>query len=42
MGLEAMHKLNIIHRDIKLDNILFNTNGKIVIADLDHSIMLTQ
>ena len=42
MGLEAMHKLGIIHRDIKIDNILCDSRAKIVLADLDNSIMLTR
>lgn len=32
-GLEFMHSLFMIHRDIKLDNILLNSNGDIKYAD---------
>ena len=42
MGLKVMHKHDIIHRDIKLDNILCDSKGTIKIADLDHSVMLTR
>ena len=40
-GLEAMHKLSILHRDIKSDNIFCSSDGKIVIADLGASVSLT-
>jgi serine/threonine protein kinase len=32
-GLEYLHKLNILHRDIKGLNILMTKDGKIKIAD---------
>ena len=38
LGLQAMHKHNILHRDIKSDNILCRANGEIKIADLGFSI----
>ncbi len=28
-GLQSCHNKNILHRDIKLDNILLNSNGDI-------------
>ena len=32
-GLEYLHENNILFRDIKLENILFNSEGKIKITD---------
>ena len=32
-GLEYLHRHNIIHRDLKSDNILYNSKGEIKIAD---------
>ena len=42
MGLREMHQMNILHRDIKSDNILCSTDGQIKIADLGFSVSLTQ
>lgn len=42
LGLQAMHSQNIIHRDIKSDNILVRPNGDIKIADLGFSVFLTE
>ena len=35
-----MHQLNIIHRDLKTDNILYKENGEVKIADLGLSTFL--
>ena len=39
-GLQAMHAENVLHRDIKADNILWRSNGDIKIADLGLSVFL--
>ena len=41
-GLSDLHKLNILHRDIKSDNIFCCENGDIKIADLGASVSLTK
>lgn len=41
-ALQAMHSRNVLHRDIKADNILWRANGDIKIADLGVSVFLTQ
>ena len=41
-GILAMHKKNVLHRDIKSDNILCRANGDIKIADLGFSVFLSQ
>ena len=41
-GLQAMHEKNILHRDIKSDNIFCTIDGKIKIADLGLSVCLTK
>ena len=33
-GVESLHKLKVVHRDIKLDNVLVGENGKARLADL--------
>ena len=40
MGLQVMHANNVLHRDIKADNILIRKNGDIKIADLGLSVFL--
>ena len=42
LGLYKMHSNNVLHRDIKSDNILCSANGEIKLADLGFSVMLTQ
>ena len=39
-GLADLHAQNVIHRDIKSDNILYNLKGQIKIADLGCSVAL--
>ena len=41
-GLQAMHRMGIIHRDIKSDNILFREDGAIKISDLGLSAFINQ
>ena len=41
-GLAAMHELNILHRDIKSDNIFCKSSGEVKIADLGASVCLTK
>lgn len=40
-GLKKMHSYNILHRDIKSDNIFCRPNGDIKLADLGFSVFLT-
>ena len=39
-GLQVMHQNNVLHRDIKSENILIRKNGDIKIADLGLSVFL--
>mmetsp|Transcript_7764 Transcript_7764/g.9350 ORF Transcript_7764/g.9350 Transcript_7764/m.9350 type:complete len:87 (-) Transcript_7764:428-688(-) len=41
-GLKALHQLNILHRDIKSDNVFINSEGSVKLADLGLSVFLTQ
>ena len=41
-GLQKMHNKNILHRDIKSDNILVRPNGEIKLADLGFSVFLSE
>lgn len=40
-GLEYLHSLQIVHMDIKPENILFMNSGHIMITDFDHSFDLS-
>ena len=41
LGLQALHQQNILHRDIKAENILHRENGDIKLADMGLSVFLT-
>ena len=41
LGLKQMHEKNVLHRDIKSDNILFSNTGEIKICDLGYSCILS-
>lgn len=38
-GLKAIHKNGLCHRDIKCENLLFDSNGKLKIADFGFAAM---
>ena len=42
LGLKAMHDRNVLHRDIKSDNVLCRPDGQIKIADMGFSVFLTE
>lgn len=41
-GLAAMHSKNVLHRDIKSDNILCRPSGDVKLADLGFSVFLSE
>jgi len=41
-GIYFLHQRGILHRDIKSDNILINTNGDIKLADFGYATQLTK
>ena len=41
-GLQAMHRKNVLHRDIKSDNVLYSANGEIKLTDLGFSTFLSE
>ena len=42
LGLQSMHAHNILHRDIKSDNILVRPNGELKLADMGFSVFLSE
>ena len=42
LAIHAMHNKNVLHRDIKSDNILCRSDGTIKLADLGFSIFLSE
>ena len=40
-GLCYIHKKDVLHRDLKIDNILYLANGDVKISDLGISVYLT-
>ena len=42
LGLKKMHDNNVLHRDIKSDNILYSLQGDVKIADLGFACCLSE
>lgn len=41
-GIEALHDNQVLHRDIKSDNVLVRPNGDIKLADMGFSVFLSE
>jgi protein-serine/threonine kinase len=41
-GLQFLHERHIIHRDIKSDNVLYNEQGDVQLADFGFAVQLTE
>ena len=42
LGIQCMHAHNVLHRDLKSDNILCNAKGDIKICDMGLSVLLSE